>query len=181
MRIIRGTHGGRRIEAPKNLPLRPTTDYAKESLFNIIENNLDIEELSVLDLFSGTGAISYEFASRGCKKIIAVEANPLACEFIRKQAQAFEFKQIRVVKNDVFRLLTHSTEAFDFIFADPPYELKELDHIHQLVFKHNILKPNGWLVVEHSERTVLSKHPGFVEKRSYGAVQFSIFKNNSTS
>lgn len=180
MRIIGGTHRSRRIGAPKNMPLRPTTDFAKESLFNIIENNLDIETLSVLDLFSGTGSISYEFASRGCEKIIAVEANPAACDFIKKQAAEFGFKQIRVVKNDVFRLITHSTETFDLIFADPPFELKELDSIHQLIFEHNMLKPDGWLIVEHSERTALTKHPCFVEKRSYGAVHFSIFKNKLT-
>mgnify|MGYP001571701906 CR=1 FL=1 len=157
MRIIGGTHGGRRIDAPRNLPLRPTTDFAKESLFNILENRFDFENLSVLDLFSGTGAISYEFASRGVKKITAVEKNLDAFKFIRKKSAEFGFSNISVLKTDSFYFIKGCTEKFDLIFADPPYDMKGVEEIPEFVFKNELLAENGLLIVEHSSKIKFEK------------------------
>ena len=178
MRIIGGTHGGRRIDAPRNLPLRPTTDFAKESIFNILQNRFDFEDLSVLDLFSGTGAISYEFASRGAKKIISVEKNLDAYKFIKKRSAEFGFSNISVLKTDSFYFLDGCKEKFDLIFADPPYDMKGIEQIHEFVFKNSLLSENGTLIVEHSSKIKFEKTEQFLEKRVYGDVNFSIFSSN---
>ena len=178
MRIIGGTHRSRKIDAPKNLPLRPTTDFAKESLFNILENRFDFEKLSVLDLFSGTGAISYEFASRGAKKIVSVEKNLDAFKFIKQKSAEFGFANISVLKSDSFYYLDKCSEKFDIVFADPPYDMKGIEEIPGFVFKNNLLTPNGQLIVEHSRKINFEKAEQFLEKRVYGDVNFSIFKIN---
>lgn len=175
MRIIGGTHRGRKIGAPRNLPLRPTTDFAKESLFNILANRFDFEELNVLDLFSGTGSISFEFASRGAKRIVSVEKNYLCYSFIKKRSSEFGFETIHPVKNDAFRFIQSCTEKFDLVFADPPYDLEDIEKLPKLVFENNLLKQKGLLIVEHSSRTSFSKEERFLEKRTYGEVNFSIF------
>lgn len=175
MRIVSGTHKGRPIKTPLDLPVRPTTDLAKESLFNILNNNFYFDELNVLDLFSGTGNISYEFASREAKSITCVELNIKCTEFIKKTALSFGFKQIFVVTSDVDKYLSKINTQYNLIFADPPYELSWLDKIPDLVFKNNILSENGWLVVEHSSNTDFSNHVNFKQLRKYGKVHFSIF------
>ncbi|RLD61744.1 MAG: 16S rRNA (guanine(966)-N(2))-methyltransferase RsmD [Bacteroidetes bacterium] len=176
MRIISGKYKKKIISPPKNFKLRPTTDIAKEALFNIIANNFDIENISVLDLFSGTGSISYEFASRGCEKIVCVEKNYKHISFIKSTVEKLNFSQIKAIKADVFSYLNSSQSTFDLIFADPPYDLKEIDKIPERVFANNLLNKNSWLIVEHSEKTDFSETPYFKELRAYSKVHFSIFE-----
>lgn len=178
IRIIGGTHKSRQVAAPGNLPVRPTTDFAKEALFNILQHQLDFETISVLDLFAGTGNISYEFASRGCRDITCVESNFKCYSFIKKTAAEFGFNQINVIKNDVFSFIKTHNGRYDLIFADPPFELDRLTEIPGLVFAQELLTENGRLIVEHGPRTTLEQNPCFVEQRSYGNVNFSIFKRN---
>lgn len=175
IRIIQGTHKGRRIKAPGNLPVRPTTDFAKQGLFNLLEHRLDWEDIKALDLFSGTGNISYEMASRGCPSIISVDQNFHCWQFIRDTALSLDLRQIRAVKSDVFDYLKRCTETFDFIFADPPFDMKESGTVPEVVFERKLLKPGGILVVEHSERTTLGGSAHLLERRHYGKVNFSIF------
>lgn len=177
MRIISGKHKGKSIIAPKNLPVRPTTDFAKEALFNIIENNFYIDNLNVLDLFCGTGNISYEFASRGAKSITSVDQNYGCVGFTKKTAKELAFEQIHLVKNDVFKFLARQHQSYDFIFADPPYDLKNIEEIANLVFENKLLNDNGWLVIEHDRNTNFNNHNNFVEHRKYGNVNFSFLKN----
>jgi 16S rRNA (guanine966-N2)-methyltransferase len=178
MRIISGTHKGRIIHPPHNLPVRPTTDFAKESLFNILNNHIDFEGLKVLDLFCGTGNISYEFASRGAADVNSIDDSYPCCEFVKKTIAAFKMEQVRVIKSDVFSFLKKTANTYDIIFADPPYEmeLEKFESIHQLVFEKELLKPQGYLIIEHGERTDLSKHEHFTEHRKYGNVNFSFFR-----
>ncbi|HET6226032.1 MAG TPA: RsmD family RNA methyltransferase [Bacteroidia bacterium] len=175
MRIISGTSRGRVVHAPKNLPVRPTTDFAKESIFNIINNYFELDGLKVADLFCGTGNISYEFASRGCTEITAVDSNFNCCEFVKKTASAFKMEAIKVMKADVFGFLKKTASTFHIIFADPPYELEQIKDIPPLVFEKGLLKRDGWLIVEHGPDTDLSALTHFKEKRTYGHVNFSIF------
>lgn len=177
MRIVSGTYKGRIIKPPKNFKARPTTDFAKENLFNILNNNFDFSELTVLDLFSGTGSISYEFASRGSMKVIAIEKNFKHQAFIKKTIEDYEFKQIKTIKTDAFRFIKSCNEQFDIVFADPPYDLKEIESIPAFIFEHDMLKKNGWLIVEHGDKTNFSRQKGFKEQRKYGGVNFSIFEN----
>lgn len=177
MRIISGKYKGKTIQAPKQLPVRPTTDFAKEGLFNIIENSFDINELSVLDLFCGTGNISFEFASRGAKNITSVDANNHCVRFVKETSNSLELKNLQLIKQDVFRFLKRATQQFDFIFADPPYQLKELVEIPDLIFKNNWLNDGGWFVLEHDKFVEFSKHPNFFQHRKYGNVNFSFFQN----
>lgn len=177
MRIISGTHKGRRLTAPKNLPVRPTTDRSKEALFNILENTFDFENVSVLDLFSGTGNISYEFASRGVQQIAAVDQH-LACIKFIKQTNDLLNLPIQTFKNDVFKFLEHTSLQADVIFADPPYDFPEEKFVKivELVFEKSLLKEEGVLVIEHSKHTDLEKTIGWFEARKYGANVFSFFK-----
>lgn len=176
MRIVSGEFKGRHFAPPKNFAARPTTDFAKESIFNIINNHFYFEDISVLDLFAGTGSISFEFASRGCKSIQLVELNQNHYNFIRKVIDELKLKQIATLRLNAFRYLQSCKSQFDIIFADPPYEMKGIDEIPALVFEKQLLKPEGWLIVEHSKNTDLSKLNHFTEVRNYGSVHFSIFK-----
>lgn len=176
MRIIRGVHKGRTINAPKSLPVRPTTDFAKESIFNILNNHFEFEGLSVLDLFCGTGNMTYEFASRECGDITSVDSNYSCCEFIKKTTAEFKMNQVKVIKSDAFTFLKRITATYHIIFCDPPYDMEGFESIPELVFERKLLKPEGWLVVEHGPYTDLSKLPHFIEHRSYGNVNFSVFK-----
>ena len=176
MRIIGGKYSRRVIKPPANLPVRPTTDLAKESLFNILQHKTPIEGRQVLDLFSGTGALSFEFASRGSTHIIAVEQNYQCVRFIRNTANLFGMDQLRVVKMDVFRFLKIAHETYDIIVADPPYDLPDIERICRVVDDRNLLNPGGWMVVEHGPETILSDCPNFVEHRKYGHVNFSFFQ-----
>ncbi len=176
MRIISGTHKGRRISPDKKFKARPTTDFAKENLFNVLSNEYYYEDLEVLDLFAGTGGISYEFASRGVKSILSVENSYNHFTFIKKTADELGFKQMKVVKSDVFRFATRCDKQFDIVFADPPFALENILEIPNLVYNNNLLKEEGLLIVEHSDQTDFSGHPMFEEKRSYGSVNFSFFR-----
>ena len=176
MRIISGTHKSRIIHPPKNLPVRPTTDFAKESLFNILNNNFEFADLKVLDLFSGTGNITYEFASRGFAEITSIESNYNCCAFIKKTAAEMNFSNIRVIKSDVFSFLKNCIAKYDIAFADPPYEMEGIANIPDIVFEKKILNNNGWLVLEHSRKIKFSGHPNLLQHRNYGKVNFSIFK-----
>lgn len=176
MRIIRGTHRGRKITPPANLPVRPTTDLAKESLFNILDNHLYFEDLKVLDLYSGTGSIAYEFASRGAKLVIAVDINPKCTGFINDTALKLGLLNMKVVRSSSIGFLNHCFEKFDLIFADPPYELEGVEEVINIVFSKNLLCENGWLVIEHAQGKEFSAFPGFYEHRNYGKVNFSFFR-----
>ena len=176
IRIISGKYKGRRITAPKKLPVRPTTDMAKEALFNILNNQYYFDDISVLDLFSGTGNISYEFASRGTTAITAVDDNFGCIKFINETAEAFEIP-INTIKSDVFKFLENSKQQHTIIFADPPYEF-ELDvfsKIPELVFENNLLEEDGLLIVEHSKHTDLSQLNHYSHSKSYGGNVFSFF------
>ena len=178
MRIIGGRLKGIRLQAPKNLPVRPTTDMAKEALFNILQNLVEISDLQVLDLFSGTGNISLEFASRGAQKIQSVDRDFGCYNYLKNTAQQHQLTQIKASKADVFKFLKQETDQFDLIFADPPYDLNRIPDIAPLVFEQNLLKPNGILIIEHQSMQDLSNHPNFKEKRTYGYTAFSFFNKN---
>ena len=178
MRIIRGTHGGRKINPPAKMPhTRPTTDIAKEGLFNIIQNNLEIDELKVLDLFGGTGAISYELASRGATDITTIEKDEKMYDFIKRTAAELGFTNMRVVKSDVFRFIDSTTDQYDFIFARPPYALTTIDDLPRKIAEKRLLKPGGWFVLEHTPRNDYKKFEQYKTERNYGTTIFSIFIN----
>jgi len=176
VRILGGILKGRTINVPKGLPIRPTTSFAGEGLFNILNNYFDLEICSILDLFSGTGHISLEFASRGCKDLTAVDSNYNCVNFLNKTASTFKLP-IKTVKADVFKFLKESIKTHDLIFADPPYDLINFEEIHQLVFDKKLLNANGWLIIEHGPRTKLEQLSHFKQLRKYGNVNFSIFEN----
>lgn len=176
MRIISGKYKGRRISPPKNLPVRPTTDMSKESLFNILNNRLDFEGLKVLDLFAGTGNISYEFGSRGAASMTAVDGDFGCIKFIKQTAAEFDFN-ISAVKSDVKKFLQGSKAAYDIIFADPPYNMEQklFEEIVHLVFDNNVLADGGLMIIEHSKHTPLDHLPNFSFDKKYGGSVFSFF------
>ena len=179
MRIISGIHGGRRISPPAKMPYtRPTTDIAKEGLFNILQNNLEIDELKVLDLFGGTGCISYELASRGAPDITIVEKDTKMYDFIKKTSAELGFENFTVVKSDVFRFIESTTQQYNFIFAGPPYALATIDELAIKVFEKHLLKPGGWFVLEHTPRNNYKKFEQYKTERNYGTTIFSIFINS---
>ncbi|QNJ98856.1 RsmD family RNA methyltransferase [Constantimarinum furrinae] len=177
MRIISGTYKGKRLTAPKSLPVRPTTDFAKEGLFNILANRIDFSEVSLLDLFAGTGNISYEFASRGCQLIVSVDAHYGCVGFIKKTAEDLSFP-IQTIKANVIKYLSSPHGTFDVIFADPPYEftIQEFYEIIDKALLNHFLNPEGIIIIEHSKHTDLSAHTNFSEMRKYGGSVFSFFK-----
>lgn len=177
MRIIRGKYKTRKLPVAKNVKARPTTDFAKENLFNVLENWYDFENLKVLDLFAGTGSISYEFASRGCREVYSVESDSYHFANILKTVETLGITEIIPIKMDVFRFLRQCNEKFDIIFADPPYELANLEEIPHLILAQNMLEEKGTMVIEHGDKTDLSDIKFFTEKRVYGGVNFSIFEN----
>lgn len=180
MRIISGIHGGRKIVPPGKMPYtRPTTDIAKEGLFNIIQNNLEFEQLKVLDLFGGTGCISYELASRGAPEITIVEKDNKMYDFIKKTSSELEFKNFHVVKSDVFRFIDNCNQQFDFIFAGPPYALATIDELPVKIFENKLLNPGGWFVLEHTPRNDYKKFYHYKTERNYGTTIFSIFINSA--
>ena len=176
MRIIGGELGRRRINPPASMPhTRPTTDVAKEGLFNVIENNLGIEELKTLDLFGGTGSISYEMASRGAKDLTIVEKDEKMFAFIKKTSEDLKLENFKVIKTDVFRFINQCTEKYDFIFAGPPYALSNIDELPKLIFEKNLLNTKGWFVLEHTPRNDYKSFPYYTAERNYGTTVFSIF------
>ncbi len=176
MRIVSGSHKGRIITPPKNLRARPTTDFAKENLFNVLGNMYDFEGADVLDLFAGTGSISYEFASRGAGNVTSVEINPVHYNFIRETARKFGFGNLHVVKANVFLYLKSTPQKFDIIFSDAPYDLEGAEEVIDLVMERDLLRDGGILVFEHSKDKDLSGRHGFAGERIYGSVRFSFFE-----
>ena len=176
MRVISGKYKRRTFEVPRTFKARPTTDFAKENLFNVLVNLVDFEELDVLDLFSGTGSISYEFASREAHSVTSVEINSVHHNFIRQTARELKFENFYPVKANVFLYLKSCTKKFDIIFSDAPYDLEGSEEVIKLVFERGLLKDDGFLIFEHSKDQNFSEHPYLWQSRSYGSVQFSFFK-----
>jgi 16S rRNA (guanine966-N2)-methyltransferase len=179
MRIIGGSLKGLRLNPPKNLPVRPTTDMAKEALFNILQNQIEFEGIKVLDLFSGTGNISMEFASRGAEQVISVDRNIQCVHYLKDTSRQHRLTNITAFKDDVFKYLQLETQQFDLIFADPPYDLNKIPEIPKIIFDKNLLVPGGLLIVEHQSLQNLSNHPAFAEQRTYGHSAFSFFRAES--
>lgn len=176
MRIISGIYGRRRFDVPSTFSARPTTDFAKENLFNVLSNLTDLEGADALDLFAGTGSISFELLSRECRSVTAVEKNNQHASFIAKVAKELKTESLHLIRGDVFRYLSSAPmQSFDFIFADPPYALKELPEIPRLVFERDLLREDGIFVMEHPKEYDFSELPYFNQRRIYGSVNFSIF------
>lgn len=176
MRIIRGKYRGHLLHPPRNLKARPTTDRAREALFNILENNFLLEDATVLDLFSGTGSISYEFASRGTSSVVLVEQNPVHYKFILKTIHDLGFEGIQPYRMDVLRYLKHCTDRFDIVFADPPFRWPYTSELPGMILNSGILKPQGWFILEHPEQYSFTTIPELVMEKKYGPIRFSIFR-----
>ncbi|WP_118951200.1 RsmD family RNA methyltransferase [Taibaiella helva] len=176
MRIIGGTHGGRKLHPPTNMPhTRPTTDVAKEGLFNILQNQIDFEGIKTLDIFGGTGSISYELASRGAADLTIIERDKHMAAFIRKSAAEFGFNQIHLLQTEVFKFLKSCTDHYDFIFAGPPYALVEIDSIPDIIFERKLLRSDGLFILEHTPRNNYEEHAHFLKVKNYGTTLFSFF------
>ncbi|POY37803.1 16S rRNA (guanine(966)-N(2))-methyltransferase RsmD [Solitalea longa] len=176
MRIIGGKLKSIRLQAPKNLPVRPTTDISKESLFNILFNRFNFDEISALDLFAGTGNISFELASRGCPAVTSVDKFPGCVEYIKRTAAQHQLTAIKTYKADVFKYLDLENVQYDLIFADPPYDMPNPERIAEKVFERNLLKTDGLLVIEHASQVNLENQPNFSWARKYGQSTFSFFE-----
>ena len=177
MRIIAGNLRGRRLNPPQNLPVRPTTDMARESLFNILNNYVDYEDCSVMDLFAGTGAVSLEFVSRGVREVTSIDINQQCTDFIKQCAAQFGVSNLHVVRADVFDLLKRANRRFDIVFADPPYAIENLASLPDLVFDRGVLTDDGIFVLEHPAEYTFETHPHFWQHRAYGKVNFTFFAN----
>lgn len=178
MRIIRGKYGRRRFEVPKNITARPTTDFAKENLFNVLENMTDLEGKSVLDLFAGTGAISWEFVSRGCAPVVAVEQAQTQSGFIRSVKEKLQDAVLKPVRGDVFRYIERCKDKYDIIFADPPYDHQRFAEIPELILNSEMVKEGTIVIVEHNKNHDFSTLTGFCRHLVYGSVNFSIITVN---
>lgn len=176
MRIIRGKYGRRRFDPPRNITARPTTDFARENIFNVIENLEDIEDSTVCDLFAGTGAMAFEFLSRGAKEVTAVEMAMTQVNFIRQVKEKLGDENLRIIKGDVFKFITGTRKAYDIIFADPPYDHPRFEEIPDLVLSSELVKPGTLFIMEHSGTRDFSSLPGFFERREYCSVNFSLFR-----
>ncbi len=176
MRIIRGKYGKRRFEVPRNITARPTTDFAKENIFNVIENIEDIEGKEVLDLFAGTGAISLEFLSRGASSVTSVEIAATQTNFIRSVKEKLGDNALRIIKGDVFKFIASSKKTYDIVFADPPYDHPRFDEIPDLILNSYLVKPGTLVIIEHSDKHNFSTLPAFDQHRSYGSVNFTLFR-----
>jgi 16S rRNA (guanine966-N2)-methyltransferase len=179
MRIIGGEHGGRKFNPPNHMPYtRPTTDIAKEGLFNVLQHKLDFESLKTLDLFGGTGSISYELASRGVPDLTIVEKDTAMYEFIKKTAVVLKLEDFKVVKSDVFKFIESCNQKFDFIFAGPPYALAAIDELPRLIFEKQLLNKDGWFILEHTPRNDYKAFPYYKAERNYGTTVFTTFMEN---
>lgn len=176
MRVITGIYRGRHFDIPRTFKARPTTDFAKENIFNVLKGYLDFEGATALDLFAGTGSISLELLSRGCKQVVSVEADRDHAAFIRQCMEKIGAKNDILIRGDVFRFLKTCRQKFNFVFADPPYTLPELPTVPDLVLDGGLLAEGGVLVFEHGKHNDFSPHPRLVDHRAYGSVNFSIFK-----
>ena len=178
MRVISGIYKRRRFDVPHSFKARPTTDFAKENLFNVLCNNyIDFEDnITALDLFAGTGSISIELVSRGCNRVVSIEKDPQHLSFISQIMREVKTDKCFPMRTDVFKYIERCNEQFDFIFADPPYALKELETIPARIFEKGLLKEDGLLVLEHGKDNHFEDNPNFIERRVYGSVNFSFFK-----
>lgn len=176
MRIIGGKYRSRRIPVPNDLKARPTTDFAREGLFNVLTNRVDWEETSALDLFSGTGSIAFELISRGCPHVVCVEQNPRHFEFICRAQEKLGITELYPIKADVFKYLLSMRQQFDLVFADPPYDLRDAGKIPELIIEKKLVKEGGLFIMEHSKSLNFSLLPHFKEERAYGNVHFSLFE-----
>ena len=175
MRIIAGNLRGRRLNPPANLPVRPTTDMARESLFNILNNYVDFEECTVMDLFAGTGAVSFEFVSRGVREVTSIDINAQCTDYIKAESTRMDIHNIHVVRADVFDLLKRANRKFDIVFADPPYAIEVLPTLPDLVFERKVLTDDGIFILEHPAEYSFEEHPHFWQHRNYGKVNFTFF------
>lgn len=175
-RIIRGKYGRRRFDVPTNITARPTTDFARENIFNVIENLIDIEGIRALDLFAGTGAVTFELLSRGASSVTSVEKAATQYNFIRKVAEQLGDRNLRLIRGDVLRFIPSATSAYDFIFADPPYNMPHFEDVPKMVLDSRLVAPGTLFILEHGRDREFSHLPGFFQHRSYGSVNFSIFK-----
>lgn len=176
MRIISGSYRGKQIRPPRNFRARPTTDFAKESLFNILSNRFDFEECEILDLFAGTGSITYEFASRGARGVVAVEKDPKHFAFIRDTCRDMDMDRVNVIRTDVFSYLNRPGQSFDLVFADPPFDHPLLESLPDRVMEAGILNPEGLFILEHPGSLSFTAHARFTRNRKYGGVNFSFFQ-----
>ena len=176
MRIISGKYGGRRLSPPKNITARPTTDFAKESLFNLLNNRIDFEGIDMLDLFAGTGGIGIECVSRGAREVTSVELAHVQQNWIIQCCKLLDIHNLTLIRGDVFKFLNSCRIQYDLIFADPPYALEQLPTLPDAILSRDILKKDGWLVIEHGKDTDFCSHPRHVETRQYGSVHFSFFQ-----
>lgn len=178
MRIVSGTHKGRRFSPPKGLPVRPTTDFAKEGLFNMLRNKIELEDAKVLDLCAGTGNMTFEFASRGASSVLAIDQHVGCIKFIKKAADELKLDSITAIKADVFKFVDKLTQQYDIIFADPPYALEATANLPTSIFEKGLLAEDGLLVVEHGRETSFEEHPNFISTRKFGNVNFTFFEES---
>lgn len=179
MRVVSGELRGRRFSPPESFSARPTTDFAKENLFNVLANIIDFEEIKVLDIFSGTGSITYEMVSRGCTDVTSVELNYNHQKFIAKTISEFGIKkQAHSIKADAFKFVQNTTETYDLIFADPPFDLERASELPDIIISRHLLREGGIFILEHSGAGKYNAHPNFVQTRSYGKVNFTFFKDD---
>lgn len=176
MRVVSGIYRHRRFDVPRTFKARPTTDFAKENLFNVLANRIDLEDATALDLFAGTGSISLELLSRGCTRVVSIEQDPDHCAFIKSVMDKVQANGSLLIRGDVFKYIDRCNEQFDFIFADPPYQLENLEEIPDAILNRGLLKPDGIFVLEHGENNTFKDHPRFTDMRQYGSVHFSFFK-----
>ena len=176
MRIITGQYKGRRFDIPRTFKARPTTDFAKENIFNVLSGYVDFDGATALDLFAGTGSISLEMLSRGCSQVVSVEADRDHARFISECVRKLQVDNHVLIRGDVFRFVKSCRQQFDLIFADPPYQLPNLPTIPDLIFEHQLLAPDGIFVFEHGKQNDFSQHPHFREHRAYGSVNFPLFQ-----
>ena len=176
MRIIGGSHAGLRLQSPTSLPVRPTTDMAKEALFNVLQHQIDFAGITVLDLFAGTGNVTFEIASRGAARVVAVDIHFKCIQYINATAKKLDLPAVRGVRADALKFIASCKETFDFIFVDPPYELSQLPEIPRLIFNSGLLKPEAWLVLEHATTRKIPAHTSLVETRKYGYSSFSFYQ-----
>lgn len=175
MRIIGGKFKGRKFYPPKNLPVRPTTDFAKEALFNVLNNRVDLEDMSILDLFAGTGSMSLEFFSRGASKILSMDQSPACIKYMYQLKKDMELKDWSIQRAEVSKGIQRLKTTFDVIFADPPYEMKGLEQMLDSIAKSKLLKEDGLLIFEHSKKFSFEEHPQFIDSKNYGNVNFTFF------
>jgi 16S rRNA (guanine(966)-N(2))-methyltransferase RsmD len=180
MRIVGGEFSGRRFNPPTNIPARPTTDVAKEGLFNTLQNLMDLEGIKTCDIFGGTGSISYELASRGAEDLTLIERDDTSIRFIKKTAEALGISsKMNIIKGDVFKFMKQCRDNYQFIFAGPPYALETIDELPHLIFEKKMLSPNGIFVLEHTPRNDYQQHPHFLRMKNYGTTVFTFFKQPS--